>query len=330
MVLEKSDMISENTVFILGAGASKPYGYPTGRELRADIIAHFVPRLEALLRDEGSLESHGGRTLLRDARKFTKTFDESSISSIDKFLVLNPIHVYCGRLAIVISILKSERESGFRESVDQATDWYSFLYERMISDLSSPGSYKRFGNNKVAFITFNYDRSLEVFLFESFINSFSQERIEEYMFHSEKDRRELIPFDFIHVYGQVDKIPWEGGSYYRDGHSCATTEKLSENITLIEDAKPKQYRLIESKISNAQRIFFLGFGYADENLKAIGIPSSAITKGINVYGTAKGLTEKEIGEIKTMLEWKYDNRGVPWTNPVIENTDCYKLLRQYL
>ena len=34
-------MITEKTVFILGAGASKPYGFPTALELRKDIIYKF-------------------------------------------------------------------------------------------------------------------------------------------------------------------------------------------------------------------------------------------------------------------------------------------------
>lgn len=31
-------MITANTVFVLGAGAHKPYGFPTGEELKLDII----------------------------------------------------------------------------------------------------------------------------------------------------------------------------------------------------------------------------------------------------------------------------------------------------
>ncbi len=34
-------MFKENTVFILGAGASMPYGYPSGKKLIADIIGHI-------------------------------------------------------------------------------------------------------------------------------------------------------------------------------------------------------------------------------------------------------------------------------------------------
>ena len=31
-------MIETPTLFVLGAGASKPYGYPTGPELRSEIV----------------------------------------------------------------------------------------------------------------------------------------------------------------------------------------------------------------------------------------------------------------------------------------------------
>ncbi len=36
-------MITKPTVFILGAGASKPFGYPTGNELKDLIVKHFDP-----------------------------------------------------------------------------------------------------------------------------------------------------------------------------------------------------------------------------------------------------------------------------------------------
>jgi hypothetical protein len=41
----------QNTVFILGAGASTPYGYPTGQELRDYICKEFQINLQNLIND---------------------------------------------------------------------------------------------------------------------------------------------------------------------------------------------------------------------------------------------------------------------------------------
>ena len=50
-------MIGDETVFILGAGASAPYGYPIGGGLRDDICLNFKSDMSALL------EKYGGRKL---------------------------------------------------------------------------------------------------------------------------------------------------------------------------------------------------------------------------------------------------------------------------
>lgn len=42
-------MITENTIFILGAGASKPYGFPTGAELREQICKLKIVKLRNLI-----------------------------------------------------------------------------------------------------------------------------------------------------------------------------------------------------------------------------------------------------------------------------------------
>lgn len=44
-------MISEDTVFVLGAGASAPYGYPIGSELRDDVCLNFMKDMKSLLQD---------------------------------------------------------------------------------------------------------------------------------------------------------------------------------------------------------------------------------------------------------------------------------------
>jgi hypothetical protein len=42
MCLGGSQLIRQKTVFVLGAGASRPYGFPPGEELRAQILKNLV------------------------------------------------------------------------------------------------------------------------------------------------------------------------------------------------------------------------------------------------------------------------------------------------
>jgi len=45
-------VINENTVLIIGAGASAPYGFPTGSELRSEILKLRIENYENILKSE--------------------------------------------------------------------------------------------------------------------------------------------------------------------------------------------------------------------------------------------------------------------------------------
>ena len=76
-------------------------------------------------------------------------------------------------------------------------------------------------------------------------------------------------------------------------------------------------------ISKAHRVFFLGFGYAEENLDALGFPD--VFAGVQkVLGTAMGFTKIEIDKI-----WSLFNMGSK-SSLVIEDLDCLTFLRKYL
>ena len=98
---------------------------------------------------------------------FASRFRKSSNKSIDLFLARNPSLVTVGKLAISLEILKSEIASKFREEIDNpALDWYSYLFDRFTDTFLDKDKFT-ISDNKVSFITFNYDRSLEHFLIES-------------------------------------------------------------------------------------------------------------------------------------------------------------------
>ena len=324
-------MIDIPTVFILGAGSSKPYGYPTGAELRELIVNEFYIEFSELLSKEPSISANNKLRHLKEAKKFIDAFDKSSIESIDKYLSLNPFFSYYGKIAIIVSIHKKEKLSKSRGDVDPKQDWYKLLFNRMISSFNKPSDFDKFSENKVAFITFNYDRSLDHFIYESFDNSFLQNRHDIESAHLETtsiNSNKYIPFRFIHVYGQVDKIKWYGGSNYKEKFTFQEIEKLSENIRVIGE-RANNIDEIKKIITESKRIFFLGFGYAKENTDSIRI-LDIINKDWEIYGTAKGMTAKEIEDVKSTFRKSFSKPLPSRFGPQIETKNCYELLREYL
>jgi len=72
-------MITKKTLFILGAGASVPYGYPTGQELRKLLFTKSPKRLSysKMFNDE-SLKTNRIKM-----KKFAEVFNKASDYMID-------------------------------------------------------------------------------------------------------------------------------------------------------------------------------------------------------------------------------------------------------
>ena len=91
-------MIKENTVFILGAGASNPYGYDVGADLSMKIFSQFETKYkEYLVRHDVGLKNRNLDDYINtknkgDLREFLNEFRDSFSStntSIDLFLSRN-------------------------------------------------------------------------------------------------------------------------------------------------------------------------------------------------------------------------------------------------
>ena len=96
-------MITENTVFILGAGASKPYGFPTALELRKDIIYSFTSDFQNALTKFN--QSSGDNLQFSPAiKELIETFRLSSTKSIDLFLSRNKKYYELGKAILAFLI----------------------------------------------------------------------------------------------------------------------------------------------------------------------------------------------------------------------------------
>jgi hypothetical protein len=334
---KKVETKRENTVFILGAGASVPYGFPSSRDLRLEIIRNFLQKYAPLYGNEkNKYDKWEFDSKLRLIEEFQKRFNLSSIYSIDYFMSRHKNFYELGKDSIIIHLLDYESKCKFRESSKQKnSDWYSYLYNYMISNLRTSDAFSRLSNNLFTFITFNYERSLEYFLAESLGHSF------EGMTNLQL-KQVMKGTPIIHIYGKIAVLPFsddEEGVKFGQKIKIEDLPKLRENIKTIGDNFDNIYSTVSEVISEAHRIFFLGFGYAKINLLNLGIPLH-LHSGQKIFGTALGLNKRFIDNLKEFfIEENYlkpKNRGI--TNPtpldddnmIFEDVDSLSLLKDYL
>jgi hypothetical protein len=325
-------MIKEPTVFILGAGASCPYGLPLANELRRQISFEFASHYGRLL-ESREKESWKREEMSQRVQEFTNAFFQSSDRSIDVWLVKNPSFMGIGKQGIVSMILNGEHKGGFREKAPHPDqDWYSYLWQRMTDDFVCPEDYNKFSQNEVDFITFNYDRSLDQFLFESLTNAFYDA---SHSTSAKEIMEQLTKRKPIHVYGQLAPLDWQGlpSLPYGKDPDSVWTGKFTSNLKVIYEAQDTaEVQEAHKLIEKAKRIFFLGFGYAKENLDVLRVPE-LLRDEHEIYGTALGFTSREIEKVQRTFLERVRAKGITGTTRRdirIENSDCLTLLRKYL
>ncbi len=145
--------------------------------------------------------------------------------------------------------------------------------------------------NKLTVITYNYDRSLEHFLTQSLRSSFHV---------SEVEAGALVAMTpIIHVHGQLGalKSRAELGRPYDPTLDFTAISRAAEGIRIISevDKGDDVFTPARAALKEAERVYFLGFGYAVENLNRLlsGLPPFTGHRA----GTACGLGNGEKTEV---------------------------------
>jgi hypothetical protein len=289
-------MITTPTVFILGAGASMPYGFPSGKTLVNKICELGAPSLTRLGLSEW------------DYSTFTRVLRTSQQPSVDAFLEHRSEFMDIGKTLIATVLCECEQENNLFVGEE---NWYTYLLDRMTE--GTP--LNRLNEHQVSFVTFNYDRSLEHHLYSTLCSRYqtSKEAVAEVV--------KKIPI--IHVHGQLGYLPWQNpevSHHVEYGDKTPGAIRLAANgikiITENMDHSP-DFRNAQEYIGAARRIGILGFGYHDVNMKRLNIPFGK--PDLKVTGTGFGLTPAERGEIGSkhgfmLTEYKvlefFRNRGV--------------------
>lgn len=272
-------MITENTLFVLGAGASQPFGYPTGKELRKLILSNLSHPPHSLNSKTYYLFNELGIGEV-EISKFVEAFYKSSIYSIDAFLEKRSEFLKIGKIAIAHALIPFENENRLL-SIDG--DWYGYLFNRLIPKCP----FESFADNKVSFLTFNYDRSLEQYLFSALINAYGRSPIEVITI--------MNKIEILHLYGQLGDLPWqeENGQPYdsRRGDHAGYLESSANAIKIVHEnvdiSQNEVFQKAHHLLLQAKNIYFLGFGYHEMNLDRLRIKE--FISGRNLRGTILGL-----------------------------------------
>ena len=231
-------MFQSKTLFVVGAGASKEARLPTGNQLTATIankvdiqFGEFTKQLR------GSFEIAGALTLhvkdvdgqpgdvndyfaacwhIRDAMPQASSIDDFIDHQGDDKIEL------CGKLAIVRSILEAEKNSLLFVNQREADQTLNFnglentWYKNFMQILTDGG--RKDNINKLFegmyFITFNYDRCIEHFLFHALQNY--------YRIKPDEAADIMQGFKILHRYGMVGRMQWQGeGGCVPLGHLVA-------------------------------------------------------------------------------------------------------------
>jgi hypothetical protein len=285
-------MIKTNSVFILGAGASVPYGYPTGFELVQEIKTFlsnfpFDPRIAP----KDMLETHMFFkqlvNSLSELDEFYNALLKASTYSIDKFLENRPDYLELGKLLITYILKKKENEHrlfiGLKES-----NWLAELFNRI--DANEDNIPK----NRISFITFNYDRSLEFFIY-NLLKSRSTKGGGGIL-------KLLSNIPIVHVYGSLGCFPWEdsSGIPYSWEFKPKDIRRMANNIQIMSDeVETEELKTAHILLNSARNIHFIGFGYDYSNMQRLKIVDFASKKNIN--GTALKIPETRRKEIETFF-----------------------------
>lgn len=291
-------MITKPTVLVLGAGASIPYGFPSGLEL-VEKISEF---------SRSASEDEGFEDLKEPLRALHLGLSVSRTPSIDYFLSQNPSLKEIGKQAIHYII--SSRESNLInvrgnaylfQNLDEGGDWYGYLWRRLIDGVSN---WRDLLHNNLSIVTFNYNTSLENYLYSAFLAMYEGT--------TDEDATAFInSLNIRHVFGSTGGCSWIDGRAYGSSSFKQSVKGAESLFTIHESMKEKGHIAeITSALASTPRIVVLGFGYHTENMEIIQLNSTFRTDCENYY-CAFGMTEAEKRNVMSRLNksehaWPFD------------------------
>ncbi len=260
-----------------------PYGFVSGEGLLREVRNLDAPNL-AMKLCIPKLNDAG--LALREALR--RTHD----ASFDALLELRPDITEIGKRLTASILLQLEFHSQFAGRYPQPKDdWITRLFGELTADTQS---LEQFAENKIIFVTYNYDRLLE----HRLVGALSV----HYGRSDEDCIRALRNIPILHLHGDLgalpgfdakDTVPY-GPSIENQGEFTVHLEKAARRISVVHEAKDETevFDRARKALQSVEQIVMLGFGYGARNLARLDIKRWSNAKA--VWGTAFGFTPSQI------------------------------------
>jgi hypothetical protein len=295
-------MFTNKTVFILGAGASWHYGYPTGEELVKTIISKSSATATFFSSSINRDNQHRPDYVARDTKGSSVSYEdiardwinaanecsdlaqrlvEVSPLVIDYFLGQNEGLQAAGKLMIAWVIL--EREAQFLKAERRNTNrpvqgkdnWCRFVIHELVMNCKSSQDLLR---NEVTFITFNYDVSLEEALYRGLgaIQLFKKGDVEKFLgndriIHVYGKVREFPPFDFEPIPLKLSNFETLDQIGFKELLNFVYAASRKLKVIAPDDKDTQEIIAARNAVEPAQRVYILGYGFDDNNSKRLGL-----------------------------------------------------------
>lgn len=316
-------MFQNNTVFVVGAGASSEVGFPVGDKLRDEIASSVRFRLDQWGHVQSGRESEAlfhsilripslGKNRDRIATAASKIAGGIGFTaSVDTFLEIHASDQdiqACAKAAICKIIADHERKSPLH--VDQSNLYNvmdtSGLKDTWLQELS-PLLFEKIDPERlkdafapVKFVAFNYDRCIEWYVFNA---------LKGLYFLDANQAAEVAQHLIVHhPYGTIGKEAWlslSGGVAFGADISDRMAHVYSLIRTFTEQAEKDAIEKIRDVIRQAHTLVFLGFSFGPQNIDFLreerdGTPCSVK----RILGTTYGMSPSD----KTTVEGQLKSR----------------------
>lgn len=326
-------MFSQPVVFVIGAGASAEYGMPVGADLKTK-IATAVGFKDAAGRPTGDgdlyrlLASHGDAADIENAGLQLAEAMPSFISIDEALNWFNssPRIVELGKIAIVREILIAEKISPLFHWAANSPEpetiygdaWSSHFLSMAMGALTKEESELAFKN--VTIVNFNYDRTLEHYLYLALQRKFG--------LTAGDAARVLSGLKVIRPYGRISALPWQDGAAGVDFGTVSGINDYERLISLAGNIRTYTERelaasvreVIQPYIDRARMVVFLGFGFHEQNMSLLRAKSHEAWR--RVFATVQRMDENNHPTMRVAIARVVGSQQ----EPVLLDWYAYRLL----